>query len=94
MWKAVSPWWLLLDIQSTVNFIMNKELVKDIFDACERFVCVHCDAVKRIIRMEATLPGIGTVWFDDRCITNLHSLSKAKISTISYIKAQKPTNLS
>ena len=39
---------------------------------------VQCNAGTRIIRAEDTLPGFGTVWFDNRCITNILSLLKAK----------------
>ena len=61
-----------------MNFIINKKLVKNIRDSLSRFLCVHCNAGKMIIRMEATLPGFGTVLFDDRCIANILSLPKAK----------------
>ena len=57
---------------------MNKELVKNIHNACGRFICVHCNAGTRIIRMEATLPRFVAVWFDESCIANILSLSKAK----------------
>ena len=39
--KAVIPLWIILDSQSTVNVIMNKELVKDIRDARGWFIRVH-----------------------------------------------------
>ena len=68
----------MLDIQSTMNFIINKKLVKDICNARGKFVCVHCNSVTRIIRTEATLIGFGTVWFYDKCIANILSLSKSK----------------
>ena len=76
--KAVSQWWLMIDIQSTVNLIMNKELVKDIRNTHGRFIRVHCNAGTRIIMTEATLPGFGTVLFDGRCIAKIISLSKEK----------------
>ena len=69
---------MLLDIQYTMNVIMKNELVKDIRDACGGFVHVHCNAVTRIIMTEATLPVFVTVWFDDRCITTILSMSKEK----------------
>ena len=71
-----SPWWLLLDRQSTVDVKMEKELVKYISDACRRFIRVHYNAGTRITRREATLPGFVTVWFDDRCIANILSMIK------------------
>ena len=74
--KAVSPWWMLLDSQYTVNVIINRELVKDICDTRGRFFRVHFNSGTRIIRTKATLPGFGTVWFDDRCIANILSISK------------------
>ena len=83
---------MLLDIQYTMNVIMNKELVKGVRDACGRFVHVRCNAVTSIIRTEATLPVFVTVWFDNRCITNILSLSKEKISSISYMMARRSTN--
>ena len=74
--KEFSPWWMLLDIQSTVNFIMNKEIVKETCNARGRFFCVHCNVVIRIIRMEAILPGFRNIWLDNRCIANIISLSE------------------
>ena len=59
--KSVCPWWLLLDSQSTVIVIMNKELLKDIRDAYGRFVCVHYNEETITIRTETTLPRIVTV---------------------------------
>ena len=76
--KQFSPLWLLLDRKSTVNVIMKKELVKDILDASGRFVHVHCNTGGRIIRIEATLPGYQTIWFDDRRIKNICYLFKEK----------------
>ena len=34
---------MLLDIQSAVNIIINKEIVKDIRDTRGRFICVNCN---------------------------------------------------
>ena len=76
--KAVSPWFLLLDSQSTVNIIMKKELLKDIRDKRWRFANFHCNEGTRITRKDTTLTGFGTVWYNDRCIVNILSLSKAK----------------
>ena len=69
---------MLLGIQSTVNLIMNKELVKGIRNACGRVFRFHCNSEKMIIRAEATLPGFGIIWFDNRCTANILYLSKAK----------------
>ena len=52
--------------------------MKNIRETCDKFVCVHCNARTRIIRMLATLPEFGTVWFDDRCTTNIIYLLKSK----------------
>ena len=57
---------------------MNKELVKDIRGTFEMFIRVHCNAGTSILRTEDTLPGFGTVWFDDRCIVNILSLLISK----------------
>ena len=76
--KAVSPWWLMLYSQYTVNVIMNKILVKYIHDAHRRFIRFHCNSGTRTIRTEATLLGFGAIWFDDRLILNILSLSKSK----------------
>ena len=94
MGKAVSPWWMILDSQPTVNAIIINEVVKFIRNSYVQFVHVRCNSVTRIIRTEATLAGFGTVWFDGRCITNIISLSKAKIITVSCMIAQMSTNSS
>ena len=92
--KAVSPWWMILDSQPTVNAIIINEVVKFIRNSYVHFVHVRCNSVTRIIRTEATLAGFGTVWFDGRCITNIISLSKAKIITVSCMIARMSTNSS
>ena len=69
---------MLIDIQSTVNVIIQKEIVKDICYTRGRFVLVHCNAGKMVIITEATLPGFVTVWFGNICIANILCLSKAK----------------
>ena len=61
-----------------MNVIMNKELVKETRYTRGRFVQVHCNSGTRIVTTEATFPGFGTVWFDDRCIVNILYLSKAE----------------
>ena len=63
--KAVSPWWMLLDIQSTVNVVINKGLVREILDACGRFVRVNCNSGRVTIRTEDNLTGFGTIWFNN-----------------------------
>ena len=68
---------MIIDIQYTVNLVMNKGLVKDIHHACRRFVRVQFNEGTRIIRMEDTLTRFGTIWFDYRFIANILSLSKA-----------------
>ena len=85
---------MLLDRQSTVNVVMNNKLVKDTPDARGWFVCVHCNAWTKIIRMETTLPGFGTVWFYNRCIVNIISILQQKISTTSCMVAQRETKSS
>ena len=57
---------------------MNKELLQEFRDARGQFFRFHCNAGTIIIRAKATLPRSGTVWFDNRCISNILSLSKAK----------------
>ena len=39
--KAVSPWWLMIDIQSNMNVITNKALVKEIRHTHGQFARVH-----------------------------------------------------
>ena len=54
--KAGIPCWILIDILSTVNLVMNKELVKDICDVRRQFIHVHWNSGTRIIRTEVILP--------------------------------------
>ena len=76
--NVISTWWLMLDRKSTINVIINKEIENDICNIHGHFVRVHCNAGTRIIRTEATLTGFGTVWFENRCITNILFMPKAK----------------
>ena len=74
--KSVSPWWLLLDSQYTVNVFMKNKLVRDICDAHKSFLRVLFNSRTRTIIKEATLPGFGAVWFDNRCTMNILYLLK------------------
>ena len=76
--KAVSPWWLLIDSQSTINVQFKKELVKEISNARGRFIRFHRNSGTRITRKEETLPSFRNIWFGNRCIANILSLLKAK----------------
>ena len=90
--KLVSPCWLMINSQSVVNVFMNKELVKDTCNTHVRIVHVHCNPGTIIIRTEATLPGLGTVWFEDRCIANILPLLKAKLGPVACMIACRETN--
>jgi hypothetical protein len=69
--------WILLDNHSTVDVSINPRLVKDI-RVTDTIMHIHCHSGTSSTRLQATLPGYGTVWFDPKGIDNILSLSNVK----------------
>ena len=65
--------WLLLYIQSTVDVVCNKKLMKNIRNLDE-YITIHCNAVSKWVGIVGYLLVYGTIWFDVSAITNSLSL--------------------
>jgi hypothetical protein len=73
----ISQDWILLDNQSTVDVFINPRLVKDV-RVTDTIIHIHCHSGTSSTRLQATLSGYGTVWFDPKGIANILSLSNVK----------------
>ena len=94
--KVVRLWWMMLDIQSTVNVVINKELEKDIRDARGRFARFHCNAGTRIVSIEANPPPLGSepTGLTTGASQKYFRYQNQKISTFSCMISRRATNSS
>ena len=71
--------WLLLDSQSTVHIMKNKDLIQDIYNVGEgRGVRCYCNGGYQDTQEKGVLPGFGKVWYNHTSLANI--LSFAKVS--------------
>eukprot|EP00588_Corethron_pennatum_P021726 CAMPEP_0194330290 /NCGR_PEP_ID=MMETSP0171-20130528/51403_1 /TAXON_ID=218684 /ORGANISM="Corethron pennatum, Strain L29A3" /LENGTH=612 /DNA_ID=CAMNT_0039091343 /DNA_START=237 /DNA_END=2075 /DNA_ORIENTATION=+ len=79
--RLICKWWTLLDSESSINMFKNEDLVENI-RVIDKTATVHCNAgVRSTNRIADYSPGgnyFGDVWFDDKAIANILSLSKVK----------------
>ena len=68
--------WILLDNQSTVDVICNKDLLSNIRTIDNR-MRIKCNAGYRITQQVGDLAGYGRVWFDPHGMANILSLHLA-----------------
>ena len=72
---GIDPNWILLDSESSVNLIVNKNLLTNIRTAPDGYnMTVHCNAGKAHTDQIGELPGFGTVWYYKQGIANVLSL--------------------
>eukprot|EP00536_Pseudo-nitzschia_multiseries_P018200 jgi/Psemu1/54543/gm1.54543_g len=74
--RGVNPYWILLDSESSLNLIVNPELVEKIRQAPNNgFMNIHCNSGISRTNMIADLPGFGTVWIYEDGLANVLSLA-------------------
>ena len=70
--------WILLDIQSTVDLIVNAKMLVNIGTVQgEDAIGVHCNRGVKIVDRVGGLPGYGTVWYEPTGIANILSMLRA-----------------
>lgn len=74
---SLSPTWILLDKQSTVDMFSNPDLLDNI-RSTSKTMRISCNAGNVITNQQGDLPGYGTVWFHPSGIANILSLSRVK----------------
>eukprot|EP00536_Pseudo-nitzschia_multiseries_P018686 jgi/Psemu1/56796/gm1.56796_g len=73
---GVNPYWILLDSESSLNLIVNPELVDNICQSPNNgFMNIHCNSGVSRTNMIADLLGFGTVWFYEDGLANVLSLA-------------------
>ena len=75
--SSISPEWLLLDNQSTVDIIHNKNILENIHTASTP-ITISSHAGHRTLHQQALLPGYGLVWYDPQGPANILSLHNAQ----------------
>ena len=74
---AVPLTWLLLEIQSTVDLIVNPRMQLNIRRVRSKdFIHVHCNSRVKVFDRIGNLPGYGTVWYEPTGIANILSMSR------------------
>ena len=83
----MSKYWILLEIQSTVDVFYNAQLLQNIRKV-NRTLDIHFNAGVVSTDMVGDIPGHSTFWYHPTGITNILSLSRAiNIFTITYHSA-------
>lgn len=67
----------LLDSQSTVDIFCNERYLRNIKKVSDTMYLATNGGVLKCTK-QGLLPGYGMVWFDERAITNIISVSKAR----------------
>jgi len=75
--NIVSQNWVVLDNQSTIDVFQNKNLLTNIRDS-GKMLKIHCNVGVATTSLVGYLPGYGEVWFYEKGIANILSLSRVK----------------
>jgi hypothetical protein len=75
--RQVPQNWILLDNQSTVDVFSNKRLLKNINKA-DTTMNIKCNAGVTKNNMVGDLAGYGRVWYNEKGIANILSMSKVE----------------
>jgi hypothetical protein len=74
---TISPTWLLLDNQSTVDVFANGDMLEDIHQVDDEMV-IASNGRSDVTSEMGMLPGYGLVWYDPVSIANIVSLSRVR----------------
>jgi len=66
--------WILLNNQLTIHYFCNQEMVTSIRDSLTTMT-INTNAGNTSTNLQATLPGLGDVWFDNKGMVNVLSLA-------------------
>ena len=72
----LSPIWLLLDSESSIDIFSNKAMVSNTRKS-PSLITIHCNVGSRQVEHTAVLNGYGILWYDPKAIANILSLSRA-----------------
>ena len=72
--NSISPYWLLLDSESTTSVIKNRDLLSNILDSSHpiTYPSNGCTRVSSLV----DLKGFGDVWFNTESLANVLSLAE------------------
>ena len=73
--SSISPYWLLLDSESTTSVIKNRDLLSNIRDSSHPITC-HSNGGTQVSSLVGRLKGFGDVWFNTESLANILSLAE------------------
>ena len=75
----ISPWWILLDSESTISIFNNAEMVSNIRHCGnKKGLTLLTNGGKQVSTLIADYPGFGTVWFNPLSLANILSLAAVR----------------
>jgi len=94
--QKISKTWILLDNQSKIDVLHNKDLLRNIRKS-DIEMKIHCNPGISKKNMVGDFPGYGTVWYHKSGISNIFSLANAikialwckTLKTVTNLRSRK-----
>ena len=95
--SSISPYWILLDSESTTSVMKNRDLLSNIWELSHPITC-HSNGGTQVSSLVGRLKGFGDVWFNTESLANMLSLAEMVTniesrSIVNMVTSSSFTNL-